>query len=136
MQPSRAGLGVRTAFILSVIGGALALSACSQSDNNAADAACRGTPCGHFDIAKAKESSPVFLGGGAVPSPYRICVREGSVILQTVAAEGGAQAIEEAQSIGGEIRAGNCTDVSFADRVYIIGNTGSGRATGFYYRVP
>ena len=107
-----------------------ALSGCSQAADQSSDSACSRALCGTFEIANTKESSPIFLGGAAVASPYRICVKEGSVILQTVEADGGAQ------SIGAEIRGGSCTDVSFADKVYIVGNTGAGRANGFYYRVP
>lgn len=120
---------MHTAFRLAGIAGAAALSACSPSDKPF-DAVCASTPCGYFDIAKTKESSPIFLAGATVATPYRVCVREGSVILQVVESE------DVAQSIGGEILGGNCADMSFADRVYILGNTGSGRATGFYYRVP
>ncbi len=121
---------VRIVLGFAIIAGTAALSGCSQAADQSADAACSRAPCGTFDIANTKESSPIFLGGSAVASPYRICVKDGSVILQTVEADGSAV------SIGAEIRGGSCADVSFADKVYIVGNTGAGRATGFYYRVP
>jgi hypothetical protein len=112
-----------------IIAAAVLVSACSNSDHGSA--VCNGTvPCGHFDILNAKESSPVFLGGAAASPVYRICASEGSVIVQTIEADGSAN------SIGGEIRASNCSDIAFSDKVYIIGNTASGRSTGFYYRVP
>jgi len=127
----RLGACVRTFLGFAIIAGTAALSGCSQAGGDqSADAACSRSPCGTFDIANTKESSPIFLAGAAVASPYRICVKEGSVILQTVGADGSAQ------SIGAEIRSGSCADVSFANALYIVGNTGAGRATGFYYRVP
>lgn len=120
---------MHAAFRLAIIAGAAALSGCSQS-GQPFDAVCSRTPCGYFDIANTKESSPIFLAGAAVAMPYRVCVKQGTVILQVVEAE------DPPQSIGSEIHGGNCADMAFTDRVYILGNTGEGRATGFYYRVP
>ncbi len=115
---------------LAIIAAAAFLGACSSSDHVSRNV-CNGTvPCGYFDIQNIKESSPVFFGVAAASPGYRICVDEGSVILQTIEADGSAR------SLGGEIRSGNCTDMSFADQIYIIGNTSNGRSAGFYYRVP
>ncbi len=112
-----------------IIAAAVLVAACSsaEKDSNACDGA---VACGHFDIENVKESSPVFLSGPAANPIYRICTSEGSVIVQTIEPDGSAN------SIGAEIRAGNCSDIAFADKVYIIGNTAGGRSTGIYYRVP
>lgn len=113
-----------------VIAATLLVSACSGG-GGPTKAVCNGKVlCGFFDIAKTKESSPIFFSGADASPPYRLCVEEGSIILQTIEADGNAQ------SIGGEIHAGDCADASFSGKVYIIGNTATGRSIGFYYRVP
>ena len=109
---------------------ALVGSGCQAADKTPR-AVCKGDVlCGFFEIAKSKESTPIFFAGAVASPLYRLCVEKGSIILQTIEADGNAKAI------GGEIHAGNCADVSFADQVYILGNTGTGAASGFYYRVP
>ena len=103
---------------------------CSGSNKDVRGACGDKVLCGAFDIAKSKESTPIFFAGAEQSPPYRLCVDEGSVIVQTIEADGNAQ------SIGVEVRAGNCADLTFADKVYIIGNTANGHSSGFYYRVP
>jgi hypothetical protein len=129
MERSRRGAESHVLSRFAIIAAAVVLSACSGSDHdsNACDSA---VACGHFDIEKTKESSPVFLAGLAANPIYRICTSEGSVIVQTIEPDGSAT------SIGAEIRAGNCSDIAFADKVYIIGNTAPGRSAGIYYHVP
>lgn len=107
------------------------LAACSSADQ-AGSNVCNGeVTCGTFDIARSKESSPLFFPPDTASAVfYRLCVAEGSVILQTIENDGNAT------SLAGEIRADNCTDVAFAGKTYIIGNTAPGRSHGFYYRVP
>ncbi len=113
-----------------VIAATLLVSACSGG-SGPTKAVCSSTVlCGFFDIAKTKESTAIFFAGAEASPPYRLCVEEGSIILQTIEADGNAQ------SIGGEIRAGNCADASFSGKVYIIGNTAAGKSSGFYYRLP
>ncbi len=130
MERSRRGASPHVASRLALITVAVLVSACSSTNHPTAKV-CNGTVlCGYFDILKTKESTPIFFASAAASPAYRLCVEEGSVILQTIEADGNAR------SLGGEIRAGNCTDMSFSDKVYIIGNTASGRSLGFYYRVP
>lgn len=114
---------------LAVLAAGLLLAACSGGSNVNSDA-CSKVVCGRFDIQKTKESTPIFFSGNAPTSIYRLCIEQGSVILQTIESDANAR------SLGGEIRAGNCAEISFAEKIYIIGNTAAGRSAGFYYRVP
>lgn len=117
-------------FGLGLLAVAMPLAGCSDG-GELSRSVCDGTvTCGHFSIRKNKESSPVFIASAATTPVYRLCVEEGSVILQTIEADGSAK------SLGVEIRAGNCSEVSFQPKNYIIGNTTDGLSTGFYYRVP
>lgn len=112
------------------VAAALPLVACGDGPRTGSAVCGDGVVCGYFTIARQKESTPIFFATGTASPAYRLCVEEGSVILQTIEADGNAL------SLGGEIRAGSCAEMSFADKVYIIGNTADGRSRGFYYRVP
>lgn len=116
-------------YSILVVAAALGLSACSDAEKAAA--VCdEKIACGYFDIQKTRESSPIFFAGDT-PSPiYRLCVEQGSVILQTIGGDGNAS------SLGVEIRAGSCSEISFSEGIYIIGNTSTSRSRGVYYRVP
>ena len=112
------------------VAAAVLLSGCSGTSEPKAGMCGDTVLCGFFDIARSKESSPIFFAGAGGSPLYRLCIEEGSVIVQTIEADGNAT------SIGGEIRAGNCADLTFSEKIYIIGNTAAGHSTGFYYRVP
>ena len=117
----------RSALFISTL---LLLGGCAESGKPDASVCSSEVLCGFFSIARIKESTPVFFSSEE-PSPvYRLCVTEGSVILQTIEQDGNAS------SIGGEITEGNCSEISFSEKIYIIGNTAVGQSQGFYYKVP
>lgn len=116
-------------IFISAIG--LCVAACSGGDRKIDNSACSNSlPCGFFDIAKPKESSPILFGSAATKALYRICVQDGSVIVQTMQGDG------RLASLGSEVRSGNCADIAVVETNYIIGNTADGHSSGFYYRVP
>lgn len=117
---------LRTTAIISF----LAISACTEVEQPTASICTQKVLCGFFSISKVKESTPIFFAIDKASPVYRMCVLKGSVLLQTLEADGNAK------SIGGEILEGNCTEISFSQKVYIIGNTMDGPSEGFYYRVP
>ena len=113
-----------------VIAATLLVSACSGG-GGPTKAVCSSTVlCGFFDIAKTKESTAIFFAGAEASPPYRLCVEEGSIILQTIEADGNAQ------SIGGGFSRRKLRRRLVSGKVYIIGNTAAGKSSGFYYRLP